>query len=305
MPEVCRFAPSTTGSAHPGTLLAGLLAWLDARSRGARFVLRLEDLDPERCQPVFATQMLEDLRWFGLDWDLLEQQSRHAVGHQAALLQLVHAGRVYRCNCSRAQIKAHGLPGADGGYAYPNLCRPNVVTPTNFAAPGVLRVRLDEGEISAQDESGQSLSQNPSTALGDPVVRRRDGAFAYNFAVVVDDGRIGVTRVVRGRDIAPSTATQVILQRLLALPTPTYRHHLLLLEERGDKLAKLHGAIGVRALRAQYTAAELCGVLAQGAGLNPEGKPLMPRALLAGFAWERVPSFDQTLRVEGGRLYWR
>ena len=165
-----------------------------------------------------------------------------------------------------------------------------------------LRVRLDEGMVAVADEGGLDLAQDPSSAFGDPLVRRRDGAIAYQLSVVVDDAAAGVTRVVRGRDIAPSTATQVALQRLLALPTPRYRHHLLLLERRGHKLAKLHGAVGATQLRAFYSAPELCGWLAWCAGLIQQPMPCAPVDLLSAFTWERVGHNDRPVRWTGERL---
>ncbi|OGV71278.1 MAG: hypothetical protein A3K18_01960, partial [Lentisphaerae bacterium RIFOXYA12_64_32] len=250
----CRFAPSTTGEAHPGTLLAALLAWCDARTRGASFVLRLEDIDPERCRPGFSRQLLDDLAWLGLDWDELHEQHAHADEHARALDRLAELGLLYPCACSRAHIKTHGRPAPDGGFAYPNTCRGRPLPPGGWRqAQEPLRAQLADERITLADESGLELSQTPASAMGDPVVVRRDKAVAYQLAVVVDDAKAGITRVVRGRDIAQSTATQVALQRCLGLPTPAYRHHLLLLEPRGDKLAKLHGSVGTSLLRPRYT----------------------------------------------------
>ncbi len=134
------------------------------------------------------------------------------------------------------------------------------------------------------------------------MVRRRDGAVAYHLAVVVDDAAAGVTRVVRGRDLATATATQVALQRLLGLPTPVYRHHLLLLEERGRKHAKFHGAVGAPVLRQHYDAPALCGFLAWCAGLQATSGPVRPGDLIAGFAWDRVRDADLVVRWDGTRL---
>jgi len=301
--EVCRFAPSTTGPAHPGTLLAALLCWLDARSRGARLLLRLEDLDPERCRPEWGSAMQRDLAWLGLDWDEVTEQHAFGARHDAALDRLAEAGRLYPCSCSRARIREAGERARDGGWRYPGWCRERGLPPGGWrACREPLRVRLPEDRVELRDESGRDLSQHPAAELGDPVVRRRDGAMAYLLATVVDDGASGVTRVVRGHDLAASSATQVLLQRLLGLPQPVYRHHLLLLEERpGDgpnpKLAKFHGAIGIDELRCDYAAEALCGVLAQAAGLWSGSAPTIPGALLADFSWDRVTAEDRPLRV--------
>jgi glutamyl/glutaminyl-tRNA synthetase len=138
--------------------------------------------------------------------------------------------------------------------------------------------------------------------MGDPILRRRGGGVAYHLAVVVDDAAEGVTRIVRGRDLATSTAIHVVLQRSLGLPTPSYRHHLLLLEERGAKLAKLHGAVGWRALRERYAPEALCGWLARAAGLAHEPRPARPAELVADFAWDRVESRDRVVRWTGAEL---
>jgi glutamyl-Q tRNA(Asp) synthetase len=302
--QVSRFAPSTTGPAHPGTLLAALLCWLDARSCGGRLVLRLEDLDPERCRPEWSDAMGDAIAWLGLDWDGVIAQSARATDHAAALDALAARGLLYPCRCSRSELRANAdQPLADGGYAYPGTCRERALPSGGWrSSDEPLRVRLPEGEIELADESGADLSGDPSREPGDPIVRRRDGAIAYHLAGVVDDAAEGVTRVVRGRDLAATTPTQVALQRVLGIATPRYRHHLLLLERRGAKLAKLHGAVGYAELRATYRAPELCGVLACAAGLRPSADPVTPRALLDGFAWSRVRDEDRVLHWTGNEL---
>ena len=301
--QVSRFAPSTTGRAHPGTLLAGLLAWLDARSRGARLLLRLEDLDRERWRPEWSLGLREDLAWLGLDFDAVEEQHEHRARHDAALDALAALGVLYPCACSRSLLRAESDPAVGRGARYPNHCRDRALPAAGWrASDEPLRAALPGGRIAPFDEGGHDLAQDPFAELGDPIVRRRDGAVAYQLAVVVDDAASGVSRVVRGRDLAASTATQVALQRLLGLPEPVYRHHLLLLERRGEKLAKLHGAVGFGDLRAAYSAPALCGVLARAAGLRPTADPVTPRELLADFAWERVRGEDRVLHWTGGEL---
>ena len=290
-----RFAPSTTGEAHPGTLLSALLVWLDARSRGGRALLRLEDLDPERATAAYARQLTGALAWLDLDWDEAIAQSARGDAHDAALDRLAAAGRLYPCACSRAQRQG-GRRGPDGGWAYANTCRGRAL-PTDGWRTSLepLRAQLDDVRVELVDDLGVDLSQTPAHDLGDPVVRRRDGAIAYQLAVVVDDADAGVTDVVRGRDIAPSTATQVLLQRALGLSTPRYRHHFLLLETGVDKLSKLHGSIPFPALRARHTAPELVALLAAAAGQAPRGHV---RELVADFAWSRVPRTDRLARFD-------
>lgn len=287
-----RFAPSTTGEAHPGTLLSALLVWLDARARGGRAMLRLEDLDPDRAKVAHATQLRESLAWLELDWDDVVTQSDRGAAHAAALDQLAAMGRLYPCACSRAQ---RTRPAPDGGFAYDNTCRGRPLPPGGWrTSTEPLRAQLDDDRVELVDELGVDLSQTPARELGDPIVRRRDGAIAYQLAVVVDDADAGITDIVRGRDIAPSTATQVVLQRLLGLATPRYKHHFLLLE-RGGKLSKLHGSIPFTGLRARHTAVELVALLAAAAGQEPHGRAA---DLVAGFDWASVPREDRVARFD-------
>jgi glutamyl-Q tRNA(Asp) synthetase len=303
LPGCSRFAPSTTGPAHPGTLLSGLLCWLDARARGDRLLLRLEDLDHTRCKPAWADDMERDLAWFGLEWDEVTRQSALAPHHDAALDRLEAQGALYPCRCSRAERRAGGRRAPDGGFAYDNRCRDRPLPSGGWrACTEPIRARLPDRAVALIDEGGTDLSQRPAVDMGDPIVVRRDGVRAYHLVAVADDGAAGVTRVIRGRDLATSTATQVLLQQLCGLPHPTYRHHLLLLEPRGDKLAKLHGAVGCAELRAHYTAAALCGVLAHAAGLLDAPTPARPEELLPAFDWARVRRDDRVLTWREGRL---
>jgi glutamyl/glutaminyl-tRNA synthetase len=320
---ISRFAPSTTGEAHPGTLLSALLVWLDARSRGGQAMLRLEDLDVTRTRAAWAEQMIEACAWLGLAWDAVVVQSDRRAAHEAALDALAAAGRLYPCSCSRA-TRAGGRRAPDGSWAYDNTCRGRALPAGGWrAAADAIRVRLDDDRIELVDDGGLDLSQTPAHDLGDPIVRRRDGVIAYQLAVVVDDRDAAITDVIRGRDIAPSTATQVMLQRLLGIATPRYRHHLLLLEPSGGgpspqgdsdprfaadqnrsirlgsgagKLAKLHGSIPFSQLRARHDGPALCGILAHAAGLAGAPAPCKPAELVAGFDWRRVPDTDQIAR---------
>jgi glutamyl/glutaminyl-tRNA synthetase len=247
--------------------------------------------------------MRDDLDWLGLDWDSVEEQRDAVARHQVALDRLAKQGRLYPCACSRSTIRASGVRTPDGGFRYPGTCRARSLPAGGWrACREPIRARLPEGRIALEDESGLDLSQDPVALFGDPLVRRRDGAVAYHLASVVDDRAGGVTRVVRGRDLAASTATQVALQRVLEFPEPRYRHHLLLLEEHGGKLAKLHGAVDTAALRARYEPARLCGFLAWVAGLRPEPLPAWPAELLADFSWERVGASDRVLHWTGDAL---
>jgi glutamyl-tRNA synthetase/glutamyl-Q tRNA(Asp) synthetase len=301
--ERCRFAPTTSGPAHPGTLLAALLCWLDARSRGARLSLRLEDIDSTRCTPESADDMLSALEWFALDWDEVSMQSANSSSHEAALDELARNGLLYPCACSRSEIKRSSERAADGGWRYSGSCRNRPLPKGGWrSVQEALRLRLRSERVEPHDEAGVDLAQDPAAEMGDPVLLGRTGSIAYHLASVVDDGLQQITRVVRGRDLAASTAIHVTLQRLLGFSTPIYRHHFLLLEESGGKLAKLHGAVGWRELREHYAPEALCGLLAAVAGLIETAAPIRPSELLAAFDWGRVRGADLLMRWTGERL---
>ncbi len=286
---ISRFAPSTTGEAHPGTLLSALLVWLDARARDGRVLLRLEDLDTTRVKAQWSTQLTDACAWLGLDWDDVVIQSERTPAYAAALDELARAGRLYTCVCSRAD-RSGGRRAPDGGWAYENTCRDRVVTEWRTSTDAI-RVRLPDEPVVLIDDGGLELSQVPAHDMGDPIVRRKDGVIAYQLAVVVDDAAAGITDIVRGRDIAPSTTTQIMLQRLLSLPTPRYRHHFLLLEPGANKLAKLHGSIPFSQLSQRYSGEALCGLLAHAAGFA-EARDIRARDLVSEFAWSRVRTTD-------------
>lgn len=258
--------------------------------------LRLEDLDRNRTKPGFVDAMERDLAWFGLDWDGVIRQSDREAVYGEVLSELVGRGLVYACDCSRARIRASGAAAPDGSYRYPGTCRKQIVLSENWRSEArPLRLRLDSMPIELLDESGLNLSGDAALLFGDPILRRRDGSYAYHFASVLDDAKQGVTRVVRGRDLALSTLPQVALQDLLGLPTPAYRHHALFMERDGDKLSKLHGAVDVATLRARYEAEELCGLIASFVGLGPPGGSCRPADLIEAFDWSRVADADVEL----------
>jgi glutamyl/glutaminyl-tRNA synthetase len=250
----------------------------------------------------WADQLVAALSWLGLSWDATVVQSKRASAHHAALDVLASQGRLYACTCSRAS-RAGGRRAPDGGWAYDNTCRGARLPGGGWRSvvDAHIRVRLDDTRIELVDALGVDLSQTPALDMGDPIVRRRDGVIAYHLAVVVDDADARISDVVRGRDIAPSTATQVMLQRLLGLPTPTYRHHFLLLEDSGDKLAKLHGSIPFSQVSARYSGPELCGWLAYAAQLQGEPAACTPAELVERFDWAKVPRADRLVRFAPDR----
>ncbi|CAN5707163.1 tRNA glutamyl-Q(34) synthetase GluQRS [soil metagenome] len=292
---ITRFAPSTTGDAHPGTLLSALLVWLEARRRAGRALLRLEDLDVTRVKAGWAVQLIDACAELGLTWDGTVLQSAQHAAHEAALDQLEAAGRLYPCACSRAD-RTGGRRAPDGGWAYENTCRGQPMPGGWRAQSAPIRLQLDDDRVELVDDGGLDLSQTPAHDLGDPIVRRRDGVVAYHLAVVVDDASAQITDVIRGKDIAPSTATQVLIQRALHLPTPRYRHHFLLLEaDRTGKLSKLHGSLPYSELRTRLAPEAILGQLAHVANLV--GSPAPLRASEIVLDWARVPTEDRTLEL--------
>ena len=244
---VGRFAPSPTGPLHAGSLVAALASWLDARAHGGLWLVRVEDVDFTRNQPGAAECILQQLADCGLQPDQPPVwQSRREALYQQALDQLVTSGRAYPCGCSRADILATlgaqgRLPARGQEAIYPGTCRSGL----HGRSPRSWRVRLPDDAaqpLSWSDRRLGAQSQVLSQEVGDFVLKRADGAWAYQLAVVVDDAAQGVTDVVRGEDLAASTARQIALQRLLGLPTPRYLHAPLVRDAQGEKLSKHQGA---------------------------------------------------------------
>ena len=241
-----RFAPSPTGPLHLGSLRTALVAWLFARSASARFLVRVEDLDPERSRPAFEAGQLADLRALGIDWDgPVVRQSERSAQYDRALRSLEALGRLYPCFCTRAEIReAASAPhggGVDGGL-YPGTCRDlsdrDRARRVAFGRRRALRLRAEGERVAFEDR----LLGERSAVVDDFVVRRADGVPAYQLAVVVDDADQGIGEIVRGADLADSTPRQILLARLLGLPVPRYAHVPLVLGADGARLAKRHAA---------------------------------------------------------------
>jgi glutamyl-tRNA synthetase len=241
-----RFAPSPTGVLHVGNLRTALLAWLFARSQGARFLMRVEDLDSGRVRSEYEAGQLADLRAIGIDWDgeAVRQSERQPL-YADALRRLDEAGLLYRCWCTRAEIReaasaAHG-PRPEG--AYPGTCREltaaEVAEREAGGRPPAWRVRAGAARVTFTDR----LCGETTGEVDDLVVRRNDGAYAYNLAVVVDDAEQAIGEVVRGADLLDSTPRQLWLGAQLRLPAPGYVHVPLMLGPDGARLAKRHGAV--------------------------------------------------------------
>jgi glutamyl-Q tRNA(Asp) synthetase len=270
---VGRFAPSPTGPLHPGSLLAALASWLDARAHAGSWLVRIEDVDTPRCRAGAAAQILAQLAACGLHPDAPPWwQSRRGAAYQQALDALIGRGLAYPCCCSRsaiaAALRAQGReiePGAE--LPYPGTCRggmrvaaaPRRAWRLRLPDPPACHVAWEDARLGPQFECVEQ-------SIGDFVLKRADGLWAYQLAVVVDDAAQGVTDVVRGADLMASTARQILLQRALGLPTPRYLHIDLLRDAQGRKLSKQDGAAafapGLPALRAALTH---LGLRAQGA----------------------------------------
>jgi glutamyl-tRNA synthetase len=288
---VGRYAPSPTGDLHLGNARTALLAWLWARGAGGRFLLRFEDLDTARVRPGCAREQSDSLAWLGLDWDGAPiAQSERIPLYESALESLRRSGVLYECFCSRADVRrAASAPHGPDGPVYSGRCR-----------------HLSENERAERRLLGRepSLRVRMQGRSGDIVVRRGDGVVAYQLAVVVDDADQGVTHVVRGADLAESTARQLELYRLLALePVPRHAHVPLLLGPDGERLAKRHGPIGLGELRARGADPRaLTGWLAHSAGLIEEAAPCSPAELVGRFDPAALPRY--ATRVDPGEVRW-
>jgi glutamyl-tRNA synthetase len=268
---------------------SALLGWLWARSLGGEFLLRIEDLDPERSKPEFTDAIFEDLTWLGLDWDgpVWKQSERGAI-YDDALRRLADEGRAYQCWCSRAEVaRAASAPHVgEEGPVYPGTCREHA-TPKPGRTPS-WRFRVEPGAVSFVDAIHGEVTQDVAREVGDFLIRRIDGVASYQLAVVVDDALSGVTHVLRGDDLLSSTPRQMLLQRALGFSTPTYAHVPLLMQSDGRRLAKREGASTVAGLRALgWSPERVVGQLAAWSGLG-EGAPVSARELVDGFSLARV-----------------
>ncbi|MFV1989252.1 MAG: tRNA glutamyl-Q(34) synthetase GluQRS [Acidimicrobiales bacterium] len=288
---VGRFAPSPTGQLHLGNLRTAMLAWLFARSESGGFLMRVEDLDPGRSHREIGLQQLRDLALLGLDWDgpIVRQSERRAMYRQA-IEQLEAAGYIYRCYCTRREIaESTTAPHGPGGVPYPGTCRhlskAETAAKRGEGRPAALRVRA-----SGQMQFNDLLHGPISGELDDFVVRRNDGAPAYNLAVVVDDAAQNVTQVVRGDDLLPTTHRQVWLAQTLGVSVPGYVHVPLVHGPSNERLAKRDGATSLsdRIARGQ-SPDEVRSWLAESLGLATAGEQVSMGNLLGRFDPATVP----------------
>lgn len=284
---VGRFAPSPSGRMHLGNVFSALLAWLSVRSAGGKMILRIEDLDPDRCRPEYAAQLRRDLEWLGLDWDEEQTpQSRRTEVYAEAFARL----DTYPCYCSRNELHAASAPHAsDGAVIYAGACRD--LTAAERAAKTrrpAWRVRVPDEEVSFVDGLQGEVRENLARKCGDFILRRSDGVYAYQLAVVVDDAAGGVTEIVRGADLLRSTPRQLWLQTQLGLPHPHYYHVPLLCAPDGRRLSKREHDLDLGVLRQTLTAGQLLGKLAFLAGLLDRPEAASAAELTREFDWTHV-----------------
>lgn len=291
-----RFAPSPTGRMHLGNIRSALLGWLQARAAGGQFLLRIEDLDRQRCRTQFIEDLYRDLEWLGLTWDEppLIQSERDGV-YREALAALEREGLVYPCFCTRAEIARaasapHGL--SEEGPRYPGTCARltavEIVERARTRVPA-WRFRAQPGEVRFVDGLMGPSTQDVQTVVGDFVVRRNDGVASYQLAVVVDDAASGITHVLRGDDLLTSTPRQLQLYAALGKRAPEFSHVPLVLGEDGKRLAKREGAFALAELRERGLPRErVLGLLAAWSGLG-DGGPVTLDELVRRFRLEALP----------------
>ena len=302
---VGRFAPSPSGYLHMGNLLAMLLCWLDCRSQGGKLIFRMEDLDPARSKQVYIDALADDLRWLGLDWDEgwpdpAYAQSQRTDYYEEAFQDLKKRDLVYPCWCSRAErlaVASAPHPGEkehDSGCRCAHLSAKERLTLERSGRKPAWKLRCPDQKIPVEDGHYGLFVQNPARDVGDFIIRRADGVFAYQLAVSVDDMLMGVTRVVRGRDLLSSAPRQKWLIETLGGTAPAYCHAPLLTDGNG-KLSKRLGSLSTEVLRRETAPEALCGKLAFLCGLTETEEAVSARDLLPLFSWDCVKKEDNIL----------
>lgn len=313
-----RFAPSPSGRMHLGNAYAAYLSWLSAKSKGGAWLLRIEDLDPQRCRMEYALQLEDDLRWLGFEWDeggteqrgdngpYVQSQRNEIYEHYLSVLR--EKGITYPCHCTRAEIMATQAPHeSDGRIVYQGTCRPEYLNGLDARCPipshlnhltdsadegSTVRLYVPDREIAFIDGHYGPQAVNLAQHCGDFALRRKDGAWAYQLAVVVDDALMGVTEVVRGRDLLLSSAQQIYLYDLLNFPAPAFIHHPLLCNDAGQRLCKRDKSMDMGIIRQHYKAEEIIGILTCHAGITDRVEALSLHEALQEFEWKKVPCSD-------------
>ncbi len=298
-----RFAPSPSGRMHLGNIYTAVMSWLSVKSRGGKWVLRIEDLDPQRSKHEHARMIEDDLCWLGLDWDeggLDDKgncgpysQSRRGEIYEEYMHRLEATGMVYPCRCRRADILATQAPHrSDGRVVYAGTCRPHhlggMASDDASREGAAMRMFVPDRYIDFTDMVYGAVSLNLAEECGDFIVRRADGAWAYQLAVVVDDALMGITEVVRGNDLLLSAAQQIYLFRQLGFTPPEYAHLPLVCNAAGQRLSKRDSAMSMEELRRRFTQRQLLGEIAFMAGFQPDPDPVSLQQL--------IPMFHMPLR---------
>ncbi|MBR6826063.1 MAG: tRNA glutamyl-Q(34) synthetase GluQRS [Oscillospiraceae bacterium] len=288
---VGRFAPSPSGRMHLGNVFSALLAWLSVRSQGGKMILRIEDLDPERSKPEYIDLLRDDLSWLGLDWDEeMPPQSTRSSLYESYFETLP----VYPCYCTRNELHSASAPhSSDGSFLYPGICR-NLTAEERAlkTRKPSWRVQVPEREIAFTDGIYGPVRQRLDQCCGDFILRRSDGVYAYQLAVVCDDGLGGVTQVVRGRDLLDSTPRQIWLYEQFGFPVPEFYHVPLLVAPDGRRLSKRERDLDLGHLQQHFSSQELLGILAYSAGLIPECTAMSPKELIPVFSWDKIKAKD-------------
>ncbi|MDE5662656.1 MAG: tRNA glutamyl-Q(34) synthetase GluQRS [Muribaculaceae bacterium] len=303
-----RFAPSPSGRMHLGNLFTALMSWLSVKSRGGTWLLRIEDLDPQRSKREFSRLIEDDLLWLGLEWDeggldaigpsAPYSQSARSQLYEEALALLAEEGNTFPCYCTRAEIMATQAPHqSDGRVVYPGTCRHLTSHPDRTPST---RLRVEDDIISFDDLIAGPQHFNLRRECGDFILRRADGAWAYQLAVVVDDAHMGVTEVMRGNDLLLSAAQQIWLFRRLGLTPPRYAHLPLLCNPSMQRLSKRDASMAADELRRRYSPSMLLGRLAFIGGLLPDPRPTTLPELLPLFSHQRLAALPPEIVVEAG-----
>ena len=286
-----RFAPSPSGRMHLGNVFSAMLAWLSVRSQNGEMVLRIEDLDPDRCRPEYAETLKDDLRWLGLDWDREQiPQSLRTEAYAKEFEKLADLGLVYPCYCTRGELHAASAPHAsDGRVLYAGTCRHlTEVQRAEKTKKPAWRLAVPDRVYGYTDGLQGYYEENLAAECGDFIIRRADGVYAYQLAVVTDDGDGGVTQVVRGMDLLDSTPRQLYLYELLGLKAPEFYHVPLLTAPDGRRLSKREKDLDLGALRKTHTPEQLLGKLAHLAGVLETPAPASAKEIARVFDWSKV-----------------